>query len=86
MNMSIELILLALAVICMALALHPFITYPLSLMLLKKLWPHRPKAPPARKPGRPKTDDGEAFAAILDEWTGTNDYVTRIGNLHCFRA
>ena len=32
--MSAELILLALAVICMALALHPFITYPLSLLLL----------------------------------------------------
>src|SRR5688572_19112279 len=50
MNMAVELILLALAVICMALALHPFITYPLSLVLLKKVWPHRPAAPLARKP------------------------------------
>lgn len=48
--MSAELILLALAVICLALALHPFITYPLSLLLLKKFWPHRPKPQPARKP------------------------------------
>jgi len=50
MNMAVELILLALAVICLALALHPFVTYPLSLTLLKKVWPHRPKDPPARKP------------------------------------
>ena len=42
--MSLELILLALAAICLALALHPFITYPLSLMVLKKFWPHRPSA------------------------------------------
>jgi len=48
--MSIELILLVLAVICMALALHPFVTYPLSLLLMKKLWPHRPAPPVARKP------------------------------------
>lgn len=50
MTMAIELILLALAVVCMALALHPFITYPLSLMLLKKIAPHRPAPQPARKP------------------------------------
>lgn len=48
--MALELTLLALAVICMALALHPFITYPLSLVLLKKLWPHRPADAPARRP------------------------------------
>ena len=48
--MSIELILLVLAAICMALAIHPFVTYPLSLILLKKLRPHRPAPPPARKP------------------------------------
>lgn len=48
--MSLELILLALAAICLGLALHPFVTYPLSLKLLKKLWPHRPKPLPARRP------------------------------------
>lgn len=48
--MSIELILLTLAALCMALAVHPFITYPLSLLLLKKYWPHRPAPLPARKP------------------------------------
>lgn len=47
--MSIELILLALAVICLGLAQHPFVTYPLSLKLLKKLRPHRSKPLPARR-------------------------------------
>src|SRR5215216_2373132 len=50
MIMSIELMLLVLAVICMALAIHPFTTYPASLLLLKKFWPHRPAPPLARKP------------------------------------
>ena len=50
MTVSPEFILLALAAICLGLAQHPFITYPFSLHLLKKVWPHRPKALPARKP------------------------------------
>jgi len=45
--MSPELILLALALICLGLAQHPFLTYPLSLKVLQKLWPHRPKPRPA---------------------------------------
>jgi cellulose synthase/poly-beta-1,6-N-acetylglucosamine synthase-like glycosyltransferase len=49
MTMSLEFILLALAVICLGLAQHPFVTYPLSLKLLKKLWPHRPKPLPASR-------------------------------------
>ena len=48
--MAIEFILLALAAICMALALHPFITYPLSLTLLRRVLPYRPAPLPARKP------------------------------------
>ena len=47
--MSLEFILLALAVICLGLAQHPFVTYPLSLKLLKKFWPHRPKPLPASR-------------------------------------
>ncbi len=47
--MAIEFILLALAAICMALALHPFITYPLSLLLLRRVLPYRPAPLPARK-------------------------------------
>src|SRR5690349_17144285 len=50
MIMSIELILLALAVVCMALAIHPFVTFPLSLILLKKVRPYRPAPLPARRP------------------------------------
>jgi cellulose synthase/poly-beta-1,6-N-acetylglucosamine synthase-like glycosyltransferase len=48
--MAIEYILLALAAVCMALALHPFITYPLSLTLLRRLLPYRPAPLPERKP------------------------------------
>ncbi len=48
--MSLELILLALAVISLGLAQHPFVTYPLSLKLLKKLRPHRARPLPARPP------------------------------------
>lgn len=48
--MAIEFILLALAALCMALALHPFITYPLSLTLLRRLMPYRPAPLPERKP------------------------------------
>lgn len=47
--MSLEFTLLALATICLGLAQHPFLTYPLSLMLLKQLWPHRPKPRPAQQ-------------------------------------
>jgi cellulose synthase/poly-beta-1,6-N-acetylglucosamine synthase-like glycosyltransferase len=49
MIMSLELVLLALAAICLGLAQHPFVTYPLSLKLLKKFWPHEPKPLPARR-------------------------------------
>ena len=42
-------ILFALAGLALALAMHPFVTYPLSLGLLKKLWPHRAKPLPARR-------------------------------------
>ncbi|HEY0940191.1 MAG TPA: glycosyltransferase [Steroidobacter sp.] len=48
--MSLELILLALAMISLGLAQHPFVTYPLSLKLLKKLRPYRAKPLPARQP------------------------------------
>jgi cellulose synthase/poly-beta-1,6-N-acetylglucosamine synthase-like glycosyltransferase len=48
--MAPELILLALALICLGLAQHPFVTYPLSLKLLKKLRPYRPGPRPARAP------------------------------------
>jgi cellulose synthase/poly-beta-1,6-N-acetylglucosamine synthase-like glycosyltransferase len=48
--MAIEFILLALAAICMALALHPFITYPLSLTFLRRVLPYRPAPLPVRKP------------------------------------
>jgi cellulose synthase/poly-beta-1,6-N-acetylglucosamine synthase-like glycosyltransferase len=50
MMMSLELVLLVLAAICLGLAQHPFVTYPLSLTVMKKLWPHRAKPLPARKP------------------------------------
>lgn len=48
--MSLEFMLLTLAIVCLGLAQHPFVTYPLSLQLLKKLRPYRAGPPPARQP------------------------------------
>jgi cellulose synthase/poly-beta-1,6-N-acetylglucosamine synthase-like glycosyltransferase len=50
MMMSLEIVLLVLAVICLGLAQHPFVTYPMSLTLMKKLWPHRARPLPPAKP------------------------------------